>query len=103
RAFCQRNPGRVLFGTDIVADHNLNNFTLYASRYWALRTLMETDHQGWSPIVDPDLHAVDPALALDATPELHGAHLDPTTLRALYQNASRELLEKARHLPRQTK
>ncbi|MHC4590503.1 MAG: hypothetical protein ACYTAQ_14535 [Planctomycetota bacterium] len=33
-------------------------FDLYASRYWALRTLFETDHVGPSPIADPDLALV---------------------------------------------
>lgn len=100
RALCQRNPGRILFGTDIVASDAMFDFNLYASRYWALRTLMETDYNGPSPIVDPDLHAVDPSVAIDATPPLYGAHLDPTTLTYLYQTASRELLEKAHALPK---
>lgn len=102
RAFCQRNPGRILFGTDIVASPEQHSFNLYASRYWSLRTLMETTYRGPSPIVDPDLHAVDPAMPNDATAELRGAHLDPTTLYALYQTASRELLEKAYALPKKS-
>jgi hypothetical protein len=94
-AFCHRNPGRILFGTDIVASEGQCGFNLFASRYWSLRTLMETTYAGPSPIVDPDLHAVDPSVPADATAMLHGANLSPTTLACLYQTASRELLEKA--------
>ena len=51
-------------------------------------------------IVDPDLHAVDARVAADATPPLHGAHLDPATLRSVYQTAAADLLAKAHQLPR---
>ncbi|MEX1017343.1 MAG: amidohydrolase family protein [Phycisphaeraceae bacterium] len=91
--FCQRNKGRVLFGTDIVATRDNRDFDLYASRYWALRTLMETDHHGPSPIVDPDLPLIDPSLPEHATAELHGAKLDDATLRSVYHDAAQSLLE----------
>ncbi len=51
--FCRRNHGRVLFGSDIVANKADMSFDLYASRYWALRKLLETNYDGPSPIVDP--------------------------------------------------
>lgn len=101
RAFCQQNPGRILFGTDIVASDEMYDHNLYASRYWSLRTLMETDYEGLSPIVDPDLNAMDATVAADATAILRGANLDPATLGHLYQTASRELLAKANRLPKQ--
>ena len=88
RAFCRRNPGRVLFGTDIVANRADMSFDLYASRYWALRTLLETDYDGPSPIVDPDLPLVNPSLPPTTTARLHGAALDPATLAMIYRGRS---------------
>ena len=49
------------------------SFDLFASRYWALRTLLETSYDGPSPIVDPDLPLVDPSLPATATAHLRGA------------------------------
>lgn len=110
-AFCRRNIGRVLFGSDIVvqpedaAKDPANPglvFDLYASRYWALRTLLETDYDGPSPIVDPDLCMVDPTLPAESCPPLRGAKLDPATLAAMYHDAAERLLDKrdaARHPP----
>lgn len=98
RHFCQHNTGRVLFGTDIVVapgDTSLGHqaqFDLYASRYWALRTLMETAYDGPSPIVDPDLSLVDPSLPATSTARLRGAAIDPSTLASLYQSAAHRLL-----------
>ncbi len=105
RAFCERNRGRVLFGSDIVAATDPANrppeqrdrkdtadtlFDLYASRYWALRTLLETAYDGPSPIVDPDLHRVDPTAPEKSTAALRGAQLPPEVLRAIYHdNAAR--------------
>lgn len=91
-AFCRRNSGRILFGSDIVAGPDKRGFDLHASRYWALRTLLETDYRGSSPIVDPDLPLVDPTLPKDAAPELRGAALDEQTLQALYHDAANQLL-----------
>lgn len=96
RAFCERNPGRVLFGTDIVANEHMNNsvgFDLFASRFWALRTLLETDYDGPSPIVDPDLHKVDPSLPEHSTAHLRGASLNTSTLEDVYLGAARRVLE----------
>lgn len=97
--FVEANPGRVLFGSDIVAwptntdpdpenpdaDHG---FDLYASRYWALRTLLETDYAGPSPIVDPDLHKVDPSVDTKSTARLCGASLTPAQLKDVYFDAA---------------
>ena len=97
RDFCLRNPGRVLFGSDIVAAPADSRFDLLASRYWALRVLFETDYQGPSPIVDPDLSLVDPSLPPDSTAPLHGASLDPTTLASVYRDAAAKLMPRDGH------
>jgi hypothetical protein len=88
RAFCVRNAGRVFFGTDIVTSKDNIGFDLYASRFWALRTLIETDYAGPSPIVDPDLHLVDPSVPEDATATLRGASIGGDTLQMLYHDAA---------------
>lgn len=92
--FCRRNVGRVMFGTDIVADVAAMSADLFASRFWALRTLLETDYDGPSPIVDPDLAMVDPSLPPDATAHLRGAGLDAATLRAIYHDTAAKLLSR---------
>ncbi len=97
RAFLQRNPGRVIFGTDLVVNSNDDPATahdLYASRFWALRTLLETDYHGPSPIVDPDLSMVDPSLPAQSTATLHGCAADAATLGAVYQSAAAGFLAK---------
>jgi hypothetical protein len=97
--FCRNNPGRVLFGTDIVANENMNNsigFDLFASRFWALRTLIETNYDGPSPIVDPDLHKVDPTVPEDATPPLRGAGIDvEELLESIYYKAADSVIKSA--------
>lgn len=105
--FLHRFQGRILFGSDIVTtdDHLApaegksemaakasapeDAFDLYASRYWALRTLWETDHVGPSPIADPDLAMVHPDRhgPLDA-PLLRGKRLPAPLLRSLYVDAA---------------
>lgn len=92
RRFCRRNPGRVLFGSDIVVSPTDRSFDLIASRYWALRTFLETRYDGPSPIVDPDLAMVDPTLPPDSTAQIRGADLDPATLAAIYHHAAQQLL-----------
>ncbi|MGB0768524.1 MAG: amidohydrolase family protein [Phycisphaeraceae bacterium] len=105
RQFVEDNPGRVLFGSDIVAwptntDPDPDNpdaghgRELYASRYWALRTLMETDYDGPSPIVDPDLNKVDPTADPKSTATLRGAILSPKRLQDVYYDAARAVLER---------
>lgn len=111
RAFFTRWKGRILFGSDIVTSdahlspHNSatemdaksgspeDAYDLYASRYWALRTLLETEHVGPSPIADPDLHLVDPEnfSPLDA-PMLRGFALPDDVLKALYFDTAKALL-----------
>jgi len=97
--------GRLLFGSDIVvqedhlrpqkqgvspmadlADSPEAAFDLYASRYWALRTMFETDREMDSPIADPDLMMVEPAKydAMSA-PRLRGIKLDAGALQDLYR------------------
>jgi len=93
-----RYPKRVLFGSDVVTnDDNMaeHGYDLYASRYWALRTLMETDYHDASPIVDPDLHLVNPEVDPKSTASLRGLHLDRQTLQHLYHDAAYDLLMKS--------
>lgn len=110
--FLQRFRGRVMFGSDIVTmDEHLapaadkmemaakassqeTAWDLYVSRYWALRTLWETDADLESPIADPDLKMVDPARHTDMdAPPLRGKRLPDDLLRSLYFQAAHDLLE----------
>ncbi|RMH30197.1 MAG: hypothetical protein D6693_00840 [Planctomycetota bacterium] len=113
RAFFDRWRGRLLFGSDIVtldahlapaedpalikaqqASNPDEAFELYASRYWALRTLFETGYDGESPIADSDLALVDPdRYTEDDAPRLRGLGLPRETLADLYRNAAAGLLE----------
>lgn len=106
-AFLRKFRGRVLFGSDIVTmDQHLSAddgprgmgagasgadeaFELYASRYWALRTLFETDYDGESPIADPDLALVEPERydAMSA-PALRGKALPREVLVDLYRTGA---------------
>lgn len=114
----EKHRGRILFGSDIVtmeqhlaprkdfapgtpaatfaaqASTREEAFDLYASRYWALRTMFETAYDGESPIADPDLMMVDPA-RFDAmsAPRLAGKALPKDLLRALYRGACDATLE----------
>jgi hypothetical protein len=114
-AFLDRYSGRILFGSDIVtSDDHLRSvesenpgfgdqlansedeaFELYASRYWALRTMYETDYRGESNIADPDLMMVDPD-GFDAmsAPALVGHGLDPSRLGVLYRSAVEGTLDR---------
>lgn len=105
-AFLERWKGRILFGSDVVTtdDHLRPDdtkrfaaaqagtaeeaFELYASRYWALRTMWETGYDGPSPIADPDLMMVEPE-AHDAfsSPRLVGHRVPADLLRTLYREA----------------
>ena len=110
--FLRRYRGRILFGSDIVTiDDHLqpsedatemtakasspeDAFDLYASRYWALRHLWETDFDGESPIADPDLAMVNPERHTDFdAPMLRGKSLPDNLLRELYHDAAERLLE----------
>lgn len=111
REFFCRWRGRLLFGSDIVTrDTHVSNaqnatemdakasdeseaYELYASRYWALRTLLESDYNGESPIADPDLHLVDSVnyTPFDA-PKLRGCSVDSQSLQSLYRTTALTLL-----------
>ncbi len=97
KAFLEANPNRIFFGSDIVANDANIDFDLYASRYWALRMMYETSYEGFSPIVDPDLHMTDSSVPRNATPKMRGASLSPATLGGLYRNGA-EHLEKLKNL-----
>ncbi|MEL6330079.1 MAG: amidohydrolase family protein [Planctomycetota bacterium] len=107
-AFLNKYKGRVLFGSDIVTtDEHMKStdgsqrfaadlagsedqaFELYASRYWALRTMWESAYDGESNIADPDLHLVEPDRysEMDA-PRLVGRSLDAEYLRTFYRGAA---------------
>jgi hypothetical protein len=77
---------------DAKATSHEEAYDLYASRYWALRTLLERDYHGESPIADPDLHLVNPHQhnPLDA-PTLRGVSLSSDSLAYLYGLAARHL------------
>ncbi len=112
--FFERHQGRIIFGSDIVThdDHlavsDPDNpafgnqlassedeaFDLYASRYWALRTMYETDYRGESNIADPDLAMCDPErFDSMSAPALHGHHLDPEILKVFYRGACEGTLD----------
>ncbi|MCH2132287.1 MAG: amidohydrolase [Phycisphaerales bacterium] len=110
-AFLRQWKGRILFGSDIVVrDEHLapqpedsmpqqasspeEAVDLYASRYWALRTLFEGTYDGPSPIADPDLEMTDPSTfgPLDS-PRLHGHGLPADVLASVYHDAARALLD----------
>lgn len=107
QAFMRRWRGRILFGSDIVTtDDHLeprpqktemaakassveDAFDLYASRYWALRTLWEREVELKSPIADPDLALVEPdRFGPMDSPLLRGMALGPDLLRWLYREAA---------------
>lgn len=111
-AFFARWKGRLLFGSDIVVteDHLKpqketahpmadlasspeSAFELYSSRYYALRTMLETDYLGESPIADPDLMMVNPT-TYDrmSAPLLRGLGLSRDLLTELYSGAAERLV-----------
>jgi hypothetical protein len=111
-AFMRKWSGRILFGSDIVTtdDHLTTGedgspkstqasgaaeaFDLYASRYWALRTLFETEYEGESNIVDPDLPMVDPdRYDENAAPTLKGHALPRDLLQVFYHDAAANLFD----------
>ncbi len=111
--FFARWAGRLLFGSDIVtiddhlrplpepSDHPMATLAssereardLYASRYFALRTMFETGYEGESPIADPDL-AKEDASIIDplAAPRLRGIELPEAERRLLYGDAVERML-----------
>ncbi len=106
--FLRRWRGRILFGSDIVtqsahlidvqddaprtaqASSPEEAFDLYASRYWALRTLFESSYEGPSPIADPDLALLHPdRYQVHDAPMLRGHALPEDLLLDLYQGGAR--------------
>lgn len=105
--FMQRWSGRILFGSDIVttdahlapdpegtetnakATSPVEALDLYASRYWALRHLLETSFEGPSPIADPDLAMIDPDGhdPMDS-PTLHGHAVPDELLARIYRDTA---------------
>jgi hypothetical protein len=111
--FLERWRGRILFGSDIVAiDSHLTAdegprgmgkqsaspeaaFDLYASRYWALRTLFETEYEGESPIADPDLALVRPEEHDGmSAPALLGKGVPRDLLKVIYRDAAVDVVER---------
>lgn len=115
-AFFERHSGRLLFGSDIVTldDHvssakvspmaagekarqassRAEAFDLYASRYFALRTMWETNHDAPAPFADGDLKMVDPARFDDrSSARLRGVALPPGLLQRLYRDNAERLVE----------
>lgn len=113
RAFFGKWSTRILFGSDIVtteehlqpvkpeakhpmadlADSPETAFDLYSSRYLALRLLLETDYDGESPIADPDLMLVNPAMhGPMSAPRLRGFSLPREVLERVYSRNASELL-----------
>lgn len=108
-AFFTTWKGRILFGSDIVtSDAHLSGgpkenwiaakasdateaFDLYASRYWGLRMLFESEYENDSPIADPDLNLVDPSIDANASPKLVGQVLPRDVLESLYYGAAKGL------------
>jgi hypothetical protein len=103
---------RIFFGSDLVTIDDQLSITktsasrmadlsnspeealeLYCSRYWTLRTLLETTHEGPSPIADPDLKMTDPARFNDlSSPTLRGLGLPRDVLEDLYVNNARRIV-----------
>ncbi len=113
-AFLKRWRGRILFGSDIVtndehlapsdpeaerfgvhlASSEAEAFELYASRYWAMRTMFETAYLGESPIADPDLMLIDPGRYDEmSAPTLRGLALPEDMLRVLYGGAAEATMQ----------
>lgn len=113
--FFTKWTGRIIFGSDIVAqDDHLRPqkattspmadladspdaaYDLYASRYFTLRTMFETDYDGESPIADPDLMMVEPTkYDRMSAPRLRGLALPHEMLSTLYAGAAKQLLARA--------
>lgn len=111
RQFFEKWHARLLFGSDIVTrDNHLRSesadpeeakaatpeaaFDLYASRYWALRTLFESNYDGPSPIADPDLPMIDPGqFGPDAAPRLRGFQFPESLLKSFYHDTPARWLE----------
>ena len=68
-------------------------FDLYASRYWSLRMMFEATGTFESPIVDPDLHMVDPDTYPEtAAPVVRCHGLGTPLLETLYRGNATNLM-----------
>ncbi|RME59949.1 MAG: hypothetical protein D6780_04260 [Candidatus Dadabacteria bacterium] len=112
REFFTKWQDRILFGSDIVtSDMHLKEdeeqgyekskqanspeeaFDLYASRYWALRTLLERKYDGFSPIEDPDLYfGMEELPEKPLSPKLKGFALPEEVLKKVYFTNAKKLL-----------
>jgi hypothetical protein len=86
-----RRPDRFLFGSDLVTRHDLPR-EHYVSRYWAQRTLWESEWEGRSPIADPDYKGEEGG---PTTPLLRGLHLPDAVLKKVYYENAHRLLGRA--------
>ncbi|NBX36685.1 MAG: hypothetical protein EBR10_05625 [Planctomycetes bacterium] len=111
--FFTRWRERLLFGSDIVtsnahltetpggtemdskAQSRESAFDLYASRYWALRTLWETAWSGRSPIADGDLALVDPSRSPKDSPMLRGVKLPRELLLPFVRENAERIMREA--------
>jgi predicted TIM-barrel fold metal-dependent hydrolase len=84
RQFMIRNADRILFGTDQVSGDD-RDFDFLASRFWAHRKLWESDYDGPSPILDPDLPE-------DQQPRLRGLALPREVVQKMYHDNVVKLL-----------
>jgi hypothetical protein len=78
REFFIRNQDRIVWGSDQVTGDQ-RDFDFLASRFWALRKLIETAYIGPSPIFDPDLPE-------DNQPLIRGLALPDGVLQKLYHD-----------------
>lgn len=115
-AFFTKYQDRLIFGSDIVttddhvrsekqttiggpdkanqASNEEEAFDLYASRYWALRTLFETNFDHPSPIADGDLMMVEPGRYDEkSSPRLVGKNLPAEILRKVYAGNAARVVE----------
>jgi hypothetical protein len=88
RGVILRHPTRFLFGSDLVTRHTLER-EHYVSRYWAQRTLWESNWVGRSPIADPDYKVAE---GEPATPMLRGVDLPEDVLEQVYRLNAQRLL-----------
>lgn len=112
-AFFTKWRTRILFGSDLVTiDDQLSPtktsasrmadlssspdeaFELYCSRYWALRTLLESSYDAPSPIADPDLAMLEPErFTALSSPRLQGLALPREVLHDLYYHNAHRLID----------
>lgn len=114
QAFFTKWRGRIFFGSDILTmDEHLEEstegneygkkasgaeqaFDLYASRYWSLRSMLERTGTFESPIVDPDLHMVDPERHTpNDAPVVTCHNLERDVLTSLYRDGATAFMNRS--------